>query len=223
MKHLSIRNLAAGVVGLLTLGCVHQPPPYQTEDRIRELVAREAQAELAMWRSSFPAITETQIELERIEPAIHGTEIWNARIPLDHWHRYVVAHHNGKIWKLGGFAQPELQQFSAEVGLGGASSSLEDAKRLIGLADPNGSNSTFVSELDTGHPLHQAWLAAREPAWPVDTMVAVDTTASLVRLTVLSNVQNSYDQPWTPYVYTFLFGRDTRLIAWTRREGRTFQ
>lgn len=220
MKTKILSTVVLGTIGLLAFGCVHRPAG--TQDRIRELVAQEAQAELAMWRRSFPEISGSQIELERIETAMRDIELWSARIPLDHWHRYVVAHRNGKVWRLGGFAQPELQPFSLEAGLGTGEGAREIAKRLIVLADPNGSSLVFVSDLNVGDPLHQAWMTAREAAWPVDTIATLNGTVSLIRLSILSNEEHSYARAWTPFLYTFVFDANARLLAWTRREGRKF-
>lgn len=212
----------AGVLTLLLAGWGHTSPPPNQDLAVRELVAREATIELGAWNTFLADIQPEQITLKPLEGTTRGIQLWEARPPLDHWHRYVVARRGNHLWRLGGFSENDLVEYyntlQSEMRMDLRSG---DAGRyLVGLTDPNGGERIYPTRA-TGDVTRE-WLARRSPNWPADTVFVRPDGSSVHRFTVLSKLEHSYDQPWVPMVFTFSFDREGLLQTWHRREGTGF-
>jgi len=207
---------------LLVAGSGYSFPSGKQDLGVRELVAREAAIEMSAWNSFIVDLQPEQITLESLESTTRGVLLWEARPPVDHWHRYVVAQRGNHLWRLGGFAENDLVDFYNVVQRASSPGvqQSEIGRYLIGLADPNGGERIYP----TGQTSHVAleWLARRSPNWPADTVYVRADGSSVHRLTVLSKVEHSYGQPWVPMVFTFSFDPDGFLSTWHRREGAQF-
>jgi len=129
-----------------------------------------------------------------------GAQVWIA-FPgsVDHWHHYTVALLRSEVFRLGGFAAPEL--LALNLALGPAKGAeMQRAALLATLADPNGGvrlrlSDQFRIPLAGGH--------------------------TLVRLTSESYQEHSYAAHYDRFAFMFLFSPSGTLLDWARNELRT--
>lgn len=217
-KQIKRAALAAGV----TVACSGQAssPPDQ-EALVRAVVVREADAQISAWRPMVMAFSEQAVTLRSLRSGTPNLQIWEAWAPVDHWHRYVVGQKGNKLWLLAGFSGNDLPEFYNLLLAEGATPRAEDqlGPYLVELSDPNGGETIVPCQATGGDAITGLWVATRPAGWPADTTHVYPDGARLLRLTVLSKQENSYDQPYVPTVYTFRFDAQGHLQAWHRREG----
>jgi hypothetical protein len=219
MNRVRYRYVVAAALAVACRGGATPPAPQ--ENTIRELVAREARVELGAWRGAVPEMAAERVVLHRLQVDAPGVQVWEARPPMDHWHRYVVAIRGDRLWRLGGFATNDLPDFYNTTLAGGTSARRpgEAGVYLVTLVEPGGERIVYPERGSGQEPAARAWSTARPAGWPGDTTHVYADGGSFVRLTVLARQENSYDQPWVPVVYTFAFDPQGYLRAWFRREG----
>lgn len=217
-KQIKLAVLAAGVTVACSGRASSQPDP---EVLIRALVVQEADAQISAWRPTISAFSEQAVTLRSLRSGTPDIQIWEARAPVDHWHRYVLGQKGNRLWRLAGFSGNDLPEFYNLLLAEGAIPAAEDqvGAYLVGLIDPHGGETLLPNRAARGDAIAGLWAARRPANWPADTIHVYPGGARMLRLTVLSKQENSYDQPWVPTVYTFRFDAQGHLQAWHRREG----
>jgi hypothetical protein len=128
-----------------------------------------------------------------------GLTVWSA-FPgnFDHAHRYTVAQVGHTLFRLGGFAAPELLALDDALG----TSHNVEAQRavlLAALADPNGGERLTVA----------------------DTLrSALQDGGAVVLLRTRSYQSHAFAPYWTTLRYSFVFAADGALRGWESREER---
>jgi hypothetical protein len=212
----------AGFIAAVAVICSGQLSlPAHQESAVRSLVAREALVEIGTWRTGIPSFVTGQVSLRQLGSTASGVQVWEAHAPMDHWHRYVVAQRGSQMWRLGGFAANDLPDYYNAILRETATPRRQDeiGSYLVALADPNGREIVFPSRQTDPDSLIRSWVARRPANWPADTAHVFADGSLFLRLTALSKQENSYDQPWMPAVFTFIFDAQGYLQAWYRREG----
>lgn len=197
------------------------------KDAIREAVAAQALTDRSLASTAkVTPVDRNGVTLEVI-PSYRLT-VFRASIRAAHSPAYLVALHGQEVVRLGGFQAPDL--FRASQLMGGsdtwsAESALRRAEVLARLADPYGAEAVVLGKQDSSDgaaPVYRAWINRRLRSWPGDTVARVSAERTLILLTVLSRNLRSYERAWTPLAYSFAFGANGELLAWSRSKGEAF-
>lgn len=201
------------------------------DDFVRDLVAKQVYVELSL--SGPPVSGEINPRDIRLEPGpIVPAKLRILRATVEnvtHWHRYIVAEEGGRLFRLGGFQAPELEGVSELIRTKRSNKEevVEQARLLASLADPEGAvdlvYATGATELTSNKDIARTWLSVAPKHWPVDTTIVHANGAIALRLTVLSRATRSLVSVWVPTAYSFLFGPDGQLQAWSKSEGEPFR
>jgi len=156
----------------------------------------DAKGDAVFTRSAYESGVRMEQTLEsRWIPA--GLQVWVA-FPegVDHWHRYTIAEHGGRVFRLGGFQSPEL--VALDRFLGRDSAGLQHrAAVLAALADPNGAERFVVSDTAT---------------------TSLGDAGTIVTLRTAAWEPNSYAAHWEGFRYAFMFSANGELVEWYRQE-----
>lgn len=226
-----IRSLA---VGHLLLVFAHTSVCAQVAiDNARHarlLVSLQAASEIVVSsKSSNYTVDQDLITLADGPQVVPGFKVWRATLPSDHSHPYLLAARDSVILRLGGFAAPDVERVAAELRprlLNGHTIALLSAK-LAMLSDRNGAIQYVVPGVGaktsgkTG--LLANWASREPPSWPQDTVGHRSDGGWRCTITLLSRDVRSITQLWVAVAYSFQFGPEGQLQAWSLRAGAPFK
>jgi hypothetical protein len=221
--------LTCAIICVFGTGCrsdahVSQTATSRGPAAIQELVSKQATLELTAWRHTPQVFSASDVSLEPLRLHFAGAQIWRASVPIDHFHPYLIAERQGLLYRLGGFGAPdiiELMQFGSDS-VPGNEEIVSRAKSICMMLDPNGGEQVILAEGKQRSAAAAQWKSLRPRNWPEDTVLVEVQRGTMVRITALSRNVHSYDQAWTPQVYTFLFNRNGSLSEWAMRKGAPF-
>jgi hypothetical protein len=193
---------------------------------MRSAVASQLRSELILWalvEGAVPPADSGLIQLYPV-PVLPGLSVWRAEVPnVSHWHPYLLANIDSRVFRLGGFTTPDLVAYVAAALSKEFSpdSAVSRATLFARLLDPHGSTrviplASAAADTDAKRAL-ETLNANRQGDWPRDTVLRFGAN-TLVRLTVFSlNAGTGYGNHWVPIGYAFDFANDGRLQGWSRR------
>jgi hypothetical protein len=211
----------------IVAACEQRAPTDQDSlaGRAKRAVAEQATAEMLTWRRSDAGFSPDQVTLDPRAELVDEGQVWRARIPIDHFHPYLILAVDTALVPVGGFQNPDAIRAARVLGLAptDASTARTAARRLALLLDPNG-GQVFVFAGDSireESPLLRARDREESLPFPADTILPRGHNGWLVRVNTISRT-TSYEASWSPRVYLFAFNRNGELSNWSVREGRPF-
>lgn len=154
---------------------------------------------------------------------------WRLRLrATSHAHPYIVASIQERVFRLGGFAEPQLRELSRSIprAIRGPSDATQRAQAFATLIDPNGAatirsnRSPTSDDADTNRTAVPPGNLPR--GWPQDTVVVFGDTLYQITLNVMSFADWVLRGAWQPIGYTFLLSSRGEVLAWSRREGEYY-
>lgn len=159
-----------------------------------------------------------------------GLRVFRAKFSsIDHVPEYIIAMHEGEIWRLGGFPSPDIFGFVQMLDLNGDSEDLVntalmlavmlDVNGALGIVGGDGSrlagavdNATFLEGIALWQRDHPGMSMRDTIRQSVDSLVVVSVN-------VISASRTIDDIVWRPVHYAFVFDNNGHLISWDRRFG----
>lgn len=141
---------------------------------------------------------------------------------------FLLATRKGRLFRLGGFPDPEPGPFWSAVSDRWKSSETSQAwgALLARVLNPRG-NASIIPTTDTAvvdrREIALAWHQVRPSQWPADTTWLLAGGSTRVSITTLSpSDEEETPGVWNPITYTFTFDKGRRLVAWAMHTGNDF-
>jgi hypothetical protein len=163
---------------------------------------------------------DTVIVLENGGSVLRGRRVLSSGMP-----RLLVGVIDGRVYRLGGFPDPEPSKFWASVPPGlRHQNPRERATILARVLDPHGAASIRFLDQDSANPARtdplRIWWTEAPVTWPSDTIVVDADGGFRVRVTALSEMDpEETPGAWMPIAYSFRFNRLGDLTSWAQRVG----
>jgi len=198
------------------------------ELRLAVLLAAQASADqfvARLPRSVAPDHIVLQ-EVRRFGPHVRVFRAFAENLP--DWPPHIGAVVDSAALRLGGFEETDLLRLTRIVSQLRFSGDLENdwevARLLVELLDESGaSRLCFPSEPEPEcEAILEAWLDGRPIGWSPDQR-SLHMRGGAIRITVLSLDSRAYTQVFHPILYSFQFGPEGQVLAWTRRRAESLK
>lgn len=228
-----MRLAAVVIIGFAAPLAAQTAQPHVPKDvieRIRETVANQVTADLALYTSGWPSPLEPRyVEVTPVK-SVGRLSVLRARaLSVFHQDPYSVLVVDTTVLPLGG---SETERFVRSVdmmhGIAGESSDLAAIEMMVLASEARFGapyfldSSSAVRDGEMSPAVAAQWLRARPPQWPTAGTKALDDGRKVVRVTVLRPKVSNIRDAFTPVAYAFILGPDGALLAAAVREGVPF-
>lgn len=201
-------------------------PPHPSEE---VMVTEAASAEIdAMVQPADVPFGPPSFTLERLPDDGDAATIFRAFPHISDWHSFVVAIHNGRIVRLGGFNSPDvagLAEMLAHEGGDGDTEALLHRAHVAGrLLDRWVGHTCFPASKAVGlctAEVLTAWKSTMPSEWGPDTLVPLPGGRHLVIESTISELEDG-GSPLEARQYAFVFGEHGLLLALRSVRTATF-
>lgn len=167
-------------------------------DAARFLIRRQLWAETASIRSepdtaADPSLTDPGIWFKIITSDIEGVRVVRGLTQVSHWHSYVVACHEDKVYRMAGFGDSDVHDLSTALSrrINSESDAVRFAAFIAAASDPQPTKSLIVTpfrQADTADSsMIATWAQMRPATWPREHAAQFSDGSIGVTLTRISH------------------------------------
>jgi hypothetical protein len=163
-------------------------------DTARVLIRRQLWTETASIRSgpdkhADPFVTDPGIWFDSVSSDIDGVTVLRGFTQISHWHAYVVACHEDKVYKMAGFEDSDVQGLSSALRrrVTSEADAVRFAQFIVTALESEPRQSLVITPLGQGDPTDKSmitkWNTVRPATWPQEHATRFAGGATGVTLT----------------------------------------